>query len=250
MSKILFFLITPIIWITGLLLLAVFSRNKKRQLIALIAGTMLLLIFTNSFILDEVMRKWEIPTVKNNELETYDVGIVLGGMSSYDKDFGRINFQQGIDRLLQAIDLYKKGKIKKIFISGGSGSMVYKEDREAAYLKPYLINLQIPESDILIEAESKNTRENALFTAEVLKKIYPQGAKYLLITSAFHMRRSILCFEKVGLKVAPFTTDRFSGKRKFYFDHLFIPNTQTLVGWDVLIHELMGFATYKISGYI
>lgn len=233
-----------------MLIFAIFSKNKKRKARAFITATILLFVFTNSFILNEVMLKWEIPAIKNEVLEKHTIGIVLGGMTFYDRTFERIHFHQGSDRLLQAIDLYKRGKIKKIFISGGSGSMVYK-DKEAIYLKSYLLTLEIPESDILIESESKNTRENALFTAETLKKIYPKGTgTSLLITSGFHMRRSLLCFEKAGLKVSPYSTDRYSGKRVFYFDHLFIPNTQTLVGWDVLIHELVGFVTYKIAGYI
>ena len=106
----------------------------------------------------------------------------------------------------------------------------------------------IPEQDFIIETESRNTRENAVFTKQVLDKEIP-GGNFLLITSAFHMRRSLGCFNRAGMKVDYYSTDRFSGPRKFEFDNLFIPNSQAFESWKMLIHEVTGFIVYKISGY-
>jgi hypothetical protein len=50
--------------------------------------------------------------------------------------------------------------------------------------------------------------------------------------------------------VDPYSTDRYAGPRKFEFDHLFIPNISALNDWNNLIHEMIGFITYKISGYV
>jgi uncharacterized SAM-binding protein YcdF (DUF218 family) len=72
----------------------------------------------------------------------------------------------------------------------------------------------------------------------------------LLITSAFHMRRSLGCFEKVGFNVAPYSTDRYSGERKYIFDHLFIPSASVLEEWNLIIHEWIGYMTYYFSGYL
>ncbi len=249
LSKVLSFLITPIVWVTIALLLSVLAKNKKLKAVSMVTGLVLFLFFTNSFILNEVMRKWEVKGIKEADINNYDVGIVLGGMSSYDPVSKHIHFFQSIDRLLQALDLYSKGRIKKILITGGSGSMVYL-DKEGIYLKPYLERLHIPASDILVESESKNTRENAVFSAEILKKAYPSGGKYILITSGYHMPRSIRCFAKAGVKAEPYSTDAYSGKRIFYLDYLLLPNTQALQGWDVLAHELFGFVSYKVAGYI
>ena len=70
-----------------------------------------------------------------------------------------------------------------------------------------------------------------------------------MITSAFHMRRSLNCFDAVGMDVAPYSTDRYAGPRKFEFDHLFIPNTSSINDWNTLIHEIVGYITYKVIGY-
>ncbi|MGZ4118990.1 MAG: YdcF family protein, partial [Bacteroidia bacterium] len=69
------------------------------------------------------------------------------------------------------------------------------------------------------------------------------------ITSAFHMRRSLGCFNKVGIATVPYSTDRYAGPRKFEFDYLFIPNSSVMNDWNTLIHEIIGYITYKISGY-
>lgn len=195
------------------------------------------------------MRLWEIPTIKESDMKGYDVGIVLGGMVSYDSHLDRLQFSKGSDRILQAIQLYEDGIIDKILITSGSGSITYADIKEAPLIKRYLATLEIPEDDILIESESKNTHENALFSKPILDKEAPHG-KYLLITSAFHMRRGVGCFNKVGIKVTPFSTDRYSGgPRRWSLDFLLVPNIDAFQAWNVLIHEMTGYLVYKIAGY-
>jgi uncharacterized SAM-binding protein YcdF (DUF218 family) len=192
---------------------------------------------------------WEIPATKYEELNTYETGIVLGGMVQYDRDFDRLQFSGSSDRLLQAIELYKRRKIKKIFFTGGSGSILHADIKEAPLVKRYLLTIGIPEEDIIIESESKNTRENAVNTRHIIDSLSLKGP-FLLVTSAFHMRRSLGCFKKVGLDVVSYSTDRYSGKPMFVFDNLFIPSTQALEDWDLLLHEVTGYWVYHVSGYI
>jgi len=247
-SKILSFLINPIIWIIALLLLAWFGPERlKRRMFK--SAIVILLIFSNPFLFDEIMRKWEVPAVNADSLAIYDAGIVLGTTIHYDAKLDRIQFLQTSDRLFQAVDLYKKGKIKKIVYSGGSGSVLHQDEKEAPWLKRYLMAIGIPEQDMIFENESKNTRENATLTKPLLEQYIPNG-KYLLITSAYHMRRSVKCFEKAGIHVDPFSADRISGPRKFEINHLLLPNAWTLADWYAFNHELLGYITYKMAGYI
>ncbi len=167
---------------------------------------------------------------------------------TYDEEFDRLQFQRGADRLLQAIELYKRGFIKKIIFTGGSGVIFHPDDKEGTYAKRYLLTLGIPETDFLIENESRNTHENAVLTKQLIDQKNIKG-DYLLITSAFHMRRSLGCFEKSGIIATPYSTDRYSGPRKFEFDHLFLPSVSALYNWNNLLKELVGFITYKIMGY-
>jgi vancomycin permeability regulator SanA len=156
-SKLLSFIITPVVWMAALLIVAIISKDAKRRKKFLIAGLIVCYVFTNDFLLDTCMRFWEVPAIHDEEIkEKYDVGIVLGGMIEYDTELKRPQFKQDADRLFQALTLYKKGKIRKILIDGGSGSLTEKDIREGPILKAYLLQLGIPDSVIAIEPNSKN----------------------------------------------------------------------------------------------
>ena len=248
LSKLLAFIITPALWIITILGIAVFTKNETRKRKFLCWGFGLLLFFSNTFIFNEFIHPWEIPATETSALKKYEIGIVLGGMSVYDERMDRVQFYRGVDRLLQAVELYRKGYIKKIIFTGGSGRLLHPEMKEGKYLKRYLNYFNIPETDFLMESESQNTHENATMTKAIIEKEHLTG-NVLLITSAFHMRRSLGCFRKVGIIADPYSTDRYSGKRKFEFDHVFIPDISALEGWSNLIHEVTGFVIYKIMGY-
>jgi uncharacterized SAM-binding protein YcdF (DUF218 family) len=248
LSKLLTFLISPLVWVVALLLFAVFSKFPHRKGKSLRWALFLTLLFTNSFLFDECSRLWEVPATPYKDLKTYEAGIVLGGMSVYDPSLDRAQFFRGVDRLIQAVELYKNGVIKKIIFTGGSGRLLHPEMKEGNYINRYLLYMGVPESDFTIEAESKNTYENAVFTKQSLNENSKND--FLLITSSMHMRRSLGCFNKAGLNVQPYSTDRYAGPRKFEFDHLFIPEPSVLYDWTKLLHEMVGYITYKIAGYL
>jgi uncharacterized SAM-binding protein YcdF (DUF218 family) len=146
------------------------------------------------------------------------------------------------------MDLYKLGKIKKILITSGTGSLKEPDMKEALIIKNYIVKIGIPENDVITESASRNTYENAVYTIKLIGK--DPAKKYLVITSASHMRRSLGCFDKAGLKVDSYVADRYAGPRKFYIDHLLLPKTQALDGWNILIHEVVGYIMYKMNGYL
>ncbi len=197
------------------------------------------------------MRLWEVPITTKEQLKgTYDLGIILGGgMIQHDKENDRLIFRANTDRFLQALELYKEGKIKKMLISGGAGHLIYRDMLEAALLKTYLVKIGIPAQDILVDSTSDNTRQNAINSAKIIAQNCPNG-RYLLITSSCHMRRSVACFVKAGIFVTPFPTNKYTGRRVYSVQHLFIPDVRSLLFYDTLIHEILGYVVYEIVGYI
>ncbi|MCF8234348.1 MAG: YdcF family protein [Bacteroidales bacterium] len=242
---------SPFLWILVLLIFALITRKIRRQKRLLFISLILLYFFSNSFIVMETIRLWEVPVTKTGDIENrYDVGIVLGGgMISYDEEKDRRTYRNNIDRLLQAIELYKRGHIEKLMLSGGSGNIVFRDMLESSMLKEFLVNIGIPEQDIIIDSLSENTYENAVFSAELLKREYPEG-KFLLITSAIHMPRAAACFEKQGISTEPYSTNAYAGPRRYHFAHLFVPSIINFVLWDRLIHESLGYVAYWTMGYI
>ena len=138
---------------------------------------------------------------------------------------------------------------KKIIFTGGSGSIEFPEKKEGIYVKKYLSSIHVPDSAMIFESESKNTYENAVYTKKILDSLNLKG-NFLLVTSGYHMPRAMAVFKKAGFtNLSPYITNRSSGLRRFTFDHLFIPNPGALIGLDMLIHEWIGYLTYKLKGY-
>ncbi|MEE2700411.1 MAG: YdcF family protein [Bacteroidota bacterium] len=173
------------------------------------------------------------------------MAIVLGGVSGFDSNYNMLEFNASSDRILHAIKLYQQGVVKKILISGGTGLISGLDVRESPNLRRYLIDIGINKDDIIIEKESRNTIENAKYSAVILNRDFENG-KFLLVTSALHMKRALLCFEKQDINVIPFSCDFSMSERKFDFEHLFLPDAEILERWETLIHEWVGYVVYKI----
>jgi uncharacterized SAM-binding protein YcdF (DUF218 family) len=247
-SKLLSFLLSPFFWVIILLFFALFAKkaNKKRNY--LILSILLLFLFSNAFLSNEMANLWEAKPVPLNNVGKYDYAIVLGGFSAYDTTYAKVKFFESSDRLWQALQLYHLKKVKKIFISGGSGKLMHQEETEADKVKAFLISLNVPECDIVMEMTSRNTHENAMNTALWLKK-HHSNAKCLLVTSAGHMRRAMGCFRKENVNVTSYPTHYFAARRTYEFDRLVIPSVEVLMGWQGTIKEMFGYLTYQVMRY-
>lgn len=251
LSKILYYVIMPGFLIGSCLLLAIFLQKKRLKRLFLILGTSLFFLFSNNFIINAIFTHWEIPPTPFDAIEGhYDVGIVLTGITNMRiEPQDRVYFQKGADRILHAIELYKRGKIKKILITGGTGSLTHPDLLEADNLVRTLQLFGVPEEDMIIENQSRNTYENAKFTATILRERYPEG-RFLLITSAFHLRRAKGCFDKQNIATDMFSTDFYTHPITFTPDSWLIPNENAFKKWAILEREIVGILMYKLAGYI
>ncbi len=249
LSKIADFLMHPLTWVFILLVMAWRKKIWKKRKSYLIAAVAVLYFFSNQAIFHEVSSSWETKPINPNSIsETYEVAIILGGMVSLDRKHQIVEFQENSDRFLNVLPLYFKGKVKRLLIAGGSGRMNQKE-KEATILEDYLISIGVDAKDILIEAESRNTYENAVNSLTLLKEKNIKGP-ILLSTSSTHMPRSYQIFKSLGADVKPFAVDQVSYKREINPDTLFFPKASILNDWYHLIHEWIGILMYKITGYI
>lgn len=251
LSKTISFLVMPFTVIIILLLLSAFWRNPIWKKRSFWTGMGLLLFFSNDFIAQEFMRAWEVKTKAYNEMKPHELGVVLTGatMSLLQPD-DRIYFQRGADRVTHTVQLYKLGLIKKILISGGVGTLKESDEPEANKFKKAMIMMGVDEGDILIENKTRNTYESAVEVKKILDSLNFRPENCLLITSAFHMRRSLACYRKADLDIEPFSTDFYAHPRFFYPDGLLIPSIDAIMLWHKLFKEWLGFIAYKMAGYI
>ncbi len=246
LSKVLLFILSPTCWIILAFLWMLFSKSQvtKKRLRLLIVS--LFIIFTNPYLFHVAEIGWQPQPVTLSPDKNFEAGIVLGGMSGYDKnDHGF--FGDNADRFIQTANLYHQGIIKKILITGGTGRLLQNEPAESYFLKTQFINNGVKESDILLESKSRNTYENAIFTKKILDSLQIKPP-YVLVTSAMHMPRSKKVFTKAGFDFIAFPCDYKAMPEKFSVEGYIIPEGKNLTNWGYLIKEIVGLAVYRLTG--
>lgn len=253
LSKLLDFALSPLLWVLALLALALLARPAVWRRRGLLGATVLLVVFSNRALANLAWKLWESPIVPVAQVGRYDAAVLLTGITGpfrFPRD--RVHVAGGADRLLHTVWLWRRGHFGRIIVAGGSGALVNhpRIPTEAAQLRLVLMSCGVPDSVIVLEDRSRNTRENALFTASLLRArpaLAPHG-RLLLITSAFHMRRAEGCFRRAGLAPAVFPTD-YVGQYPLFILESLTPTAAAFFGWERLIHEIFGYFTYRLLGY-
>jgi uncharacterized SAM-binding protein YcdF (DUF218 family) len=251
LSKTLNFLVLPLTMVVICFVASAIIRREPWRKRFFWAGFGLLLFFSNDFVSNSVMRAWEIDAKPFSTISPRKVGIVLTGTThSFQQPDDRVYFKRGADRVTHTIQLYKLGLIEKILVSGGTGRLLRDDEPEANKFKKVMIMAGIPETDILLENETRNTFESAVAVNKILDSLHLKADDCLLITSAFHMRRSLACYRKAGLDIETFSTDFYGLQDKILLTSILLPSIDGFVIWEKLFKEWTGFAAYKIAGYI
>jgi uncharacterized SAM-binding protein YcdF (DUF218 family) len=250
LSKVLVYLVMPFTIVCACFLFSWLVKNLKWKKRSFIAATVMLLFFSHDFIANEVMHAWEIEARPIASMKKYKLAIVLTGTTANQLLNDRVYFTKGADRVTHTIQLYKEGKIKKILISGGSGKISGESEPEANKFQRVMLLMGVPEQDIMIENETRNTGESAQQVKKILDDSGFQGSDCVLITSAFHMRRSLACYRKVGVNLDSFSTDFYSYPRDYDVGTFLVPKIEAFVSWHKLVKEWVGFVAYKFAGYV
>ena len=240
--------------LVGLLfLIYLLLKNHKWKQRALVGAILFFFLFSNRFIANEAIRFFEASLVPIAELELRDEpfewGILLTGVTGGKKELSdRVYIEDNADRVNHTVMLYKKGLIKKILISGGTGKLINPSFSEANQLKTVFLYMGVRQEDLIIEGDSRNTHESAVAVRKLLPK--EDGKNCLLITSSTHIPRAIGCFQKEGLNCAVFPTDLIFRKREFTPDALLLPSTEAVKIWEEIFKESAGQIAYTLAGYI
>jgi uncharacterized SAM-binding protein YcdF (DUF218 family) len=189
-----------------------------------------------------------MPAVPLSAVTPADAAVLLTGITAQHTPDDRVYLNRGADRLTNALWLYRAGRVRRIIISGGSGSTEPQASTEAAELATLLRLAGVPQRHLLLEERSRNTHENALYTKELLAR-HPDIKTLVLVTSAFHQRRALGCFAKVGLHPAPFPADFRNIGLTGGFSFWVVPDVEALGCWSILLHEISGYVIYRVMGY-
>lgn len=182
------------------------------------------------------------PPAKVESLPRADAIVVLGGGIAPPTACTRYaELSSGADRGWHAARCYHAGKAPVILFSGVA---------EGPGMKQFLMDLGVPSAKIVLETESKNTFENGVFVKEKLKSL--KAKRVLLVTSAWHMRRSAMTFRKMGVEVIPAGADyealtargSLTPKMLAYY----LPSADCLNKSSAVLKEHIGYWAYR--GYL
>ena len=232
-------LLPPGIFIVALFALAWYAwkrRGEKRLAALLFALTFVFYLLCTSFVAERTLGWLEQAYLPPAEPQG-DVIIMLGGGAmpdSPDVDGVGALCASPANRLLTAVRLQRKLGVP-ILLSGGQ---VYEDTgAEAKIARRILIDLGVPEEQILVETRSVNTTQNARYSAEILRA---QGlTQPILVTSAFHMKRAVLNFKKQGIDVVPYPADyQVTHHPVFHYTKL-RPQTEALLNNVTVLQETL-----------
>lgn len=237
------FLFPPGIIIVGLFILCLYMYKRQRSLTKILGlFTLVFYVSAISLVSDRLIgsleRVYPVPAAAAG-----DVIVMLGGGATLDTPNvnGRGHLSGfAANRLLTSAQLYQKLNVP-IIISGGK--VLETTGCEAEISKAILIGLGIPEDKIILEDKSLNTTENALFTKQILER---RGfSKPVLVTSAFHMERSVLQFEKAQIAVLPYPTDYQANLENRFELHQLWPSASALLNTSLALKEYVGILAAK-----
>ena len=257
LSKTAGYFLTPAGWLLASLTGALLFPRQRRRLLIISLGLFWLL--GNRFMVNELARIWEVDAraalaPRTPADTTVRVAVVLtGGTTNTQLPVlpARPMLAREADRLAQALFLYKTGRVQKILISGGSTDLFFMntEARHEGQEGMRFLHLAgIPARDLLWETRSRNTHENARFSARILRKTFHID-RCVLVTSAFHLRRATACFAKAGIQATPFAAAYIQTPRTFTPGD-WLPHEDAFIDAMHLIKEMVGYVTYILTGYI
>jgi uncharacterized SAM-binding protein YcdF (DUF218 family) len=175
--------------------------------------------------------------------------IVLGG--PVDPDLSVAHHAPAVtsapDRMISAAALALRYPNARLVYTGGSARLFANDAKEADYAAEIFASLGIAKSRLIMERLSRNTAENAAFTKDLVRP--KPGERWLLVTSAFHMPRSVGLFRKVGFAVEPCPVDWRIGGREDLFSFTNIAG-DGLARTDTAVREWMGLLAYRLTGRI
>ena len=235
----------------GILLIATGTlcqwRRKRRGAIAAGVGAALWFWVWGSQVFYGVLGyglEKQFPPMRADAMPRAEVIVILGGGMGAGRNQPYAEMWTGADRVWHAARLYHAGRAPLI-IPSGTG--------EGESSVPLLLDLGVPAQAIRPETQARNTEENALNVARMVRAL-PAGEaqaarRILLVTSAGHMRRALLNFERTGLVVIPAATDHEAyvacGQELEWVD--FLPSADRFQRNSLAFKEHLGYWLYRVK---
>ncbi|WP_420816079.1 YdcF family protein [Paraburkholderia phosphatilytica] len=171
---------------------------------------------------------------------THAAIVLLGGGTRYDDEGRLVPKPDPLVRIATVADLYascrRMGGVCTVIVTGGNPQ--HHEATEADNYLPWLLRRGVPRSDIVLDNRALTTYENGHNVAAIL------GARHddevILVTSAYHMRRALLDFDRFGIHPQPVVSNYRHAEPGI------LPRVANLEDAEISLHELVGLAQFRV----
>ncbi|MFZ4480699.1 MAG: YdcF family protein [Rhodoferax sp.] len=249
-SKLLAAFLQPLTWAAVLFLLALWWLPKRpvagRR--ALLAGIVISAAIGWLPLPDALLRHMESQhPAPQGSLQPYVGMVVLGGAIDIPRgaqDSTNFTLNGAAQRMTTPLALLRKYPHLLLLFSGGLiDSAIAKETSVADAARDFYASLGVPANRLLYERAARNTYENAVLSARVpgVDKTQP----WLLVTSAWHMPRSMALFQREGWNVTPYPVDFRTGS---YTPWTHYSIAKGALRWQMLLHEVVGLVVFQVLG--
>ena len=171
--------------------------------------------------------------------------IVLGGATGSPgiyKAHGQVPLGDAAERMTVPIALMRKFPKFELIFSGGEGRLVPTGTKEAELARVFYIEQGVDMKRVTLESQARTTRENASRVAALLGERCKQP--WLLVTSAWHMPRSVAEFQAVGCNVTAYPVDFRTGEETSWTEYSM---AGSLMDWQTALHEYLGMFVYGVT---
>jgi uncharacterized SAM-binding protein YcdF (DUF218 family) len=225
------------------------SGPRRWGLRALWLALFLLLVQGWQPLPDALLRQLEDPYTRTptaQEVQAYQGVVVLGGAleSSYVwEGRSQVALNSGAERMVVPLALLRQNPALQLLFTGGEGALLGQGLSEAARAQIFYTSFGLPPERLLLEDRSRTTHENAVLSARLAGVDTTQA--WLLVTSAWHMRRALATFQKAGWNVTPYAVDFSTGSQTPWTEYSLLGGSRK---WALLLHELLGLLAYRLAG--
>jgi uncharacterized SAM-binding protein YcdF (DUF218 family) len=249
LSKLMSAITQPMFWLALWWALALLMLQRWRRLAAVMLWSGLVLLGLMGFeagphaLLRTLENRYPVPTT---EAVGRHVGvIVLGGATEHSDIYqahGQVPLGQAAERMSVPAGLLRQHPNLQLVFSGGEGRLLATGVSEAELAKAFYQQQGVDMGRVVLEGGSRTTRENAIQVAALLGERCKQP--WLLVTSAWHMPRSVPEFEAVGCQVTPYPVDFRTGAATAWTEYSL---ARSLLLWQTALHEWLGLWVYGVT---
>tara|TARA_Y100000768_G_scaffold381399_1_gene359988 strand:- start:122 stop:907 length:786 start_codon:yes stop_codon:yes gene_type:complete len=250
-AKIFWIIINPfnlLIFFTTISLISYILNLKIRKFLLallLICFSIFCILPTGSYLIYKLEKNFHNYS-DLSKIENIDGIIIMGGSTNpyLSSIYNQIHFNDSAERLLEAKRIIIKFPKAKVIFSGGSGNLLKNKYHESLDAKIFLDQNNIDTSNIFFENNSRNTYENIIMSEKLANRDFNEN--WLIISSAYHLSRSINVAENIGWKLIPYPTDfQLPKKFRINFSLNFYSNLSLI---QLALHEWIGIYYYYLTG--